>query len=282
MQDEARRRELADFLRTRRHRSSPLDLGLPNGLRRRTPGLKREEVASAAGISVTLYTWLEQARDIRVSERVLNDLSRALRLTPAEIAQVYELALGRPPPERQTRRDEVSRTVWDMLAAMPGAPAIAYNLRWDVLAWNDAARAFFLDYETVRGLERNILWYTFLNPRVKALFSDWEPAAQAVVGRFRSDYSRNAGDPEFVDLVDRLSAKSAEFVAWWRLHDVLPLLRDRSVDYQHARGGALSLRVVHLSLVGEPGLKISTFLPADDDHSAKRLKRIIADFKKGA
>jgi len=275
MDDLARRRELGDFLRTRRYRLSPLEMGLPEGLRRRTLGLKREEVAAAAGISMSLYAWLEQARDISVSERALTGLARALRLSDAEKAHLFELALARPPVQNIPRREGVSQTVADLLAMASGIPAIAFNLRWDVLGWNDAARLFFFDYERAEGLERNILWYTFLNPLLKARFVDWAPCARDVVARFRSDYIHNAGDPAFIQLVEALSLRSPEFAQLWRLHDVLPPFRENTVDFIHPVAGPLALRVVNLSIAGEPGLKINLFLPAHDGFSALRLCQIL-------
>jgi transcriptional regulator with XRE-family HTH domain len=276
MDDLARRRELGDFLRTRRNRLSPLELGLREGLRRRTPGLKREEVASAAGISTSLYAWLEQARDVQVSERVLTGLARALRLTDAENSQLFELALARPPAHEVPRREVVGKTVADLLKLVSEVPALAFNLRWDVLAWNDAARVFFFDYELVEGLERNILWYTFLNPELKSRFVDWPQCARDVVARFRRDYIHHAGDPTFLHLVEALTLRSPEFARWWRLHDVLPSFRENTVDFTHPTTGPLALRVVMLSVGGEPGLKICLFPPADDGASAGRLAQILS------
>jgi transcriptional regulator with XRE-family HTH domain len=276
MDDLARRRELGDFLRTRRNRLSPLEMGLREGLRRRTPGLKREEVASAAGISLSLYAWLEQARDVQVSERVLSGLVRALRLTEAETSQLFDLALARPPAQPPPRREVVSKNVADLLALVPEVPALAFNLRWDVLAWNDAARLFFFDYERVEGLERNILWFTFLNPALKSRFIDWPQCARDVVARFRRDYIHNAGDPTFMHLVEELTLRSPEFAEWWQLHDVLPAFRENTVEFTHPTTGPLALRVVNLSVGGEPGLKICLFLPADDGASAGRLSKIMS------
>jgi transcriptional regulator with XRE-family HTH domain len=280
MDDRARRLELADFLRTRRYRLSPLEIGVPEGLRRRTPGLKREELAAAAGISTSLYAWLEQARDIAVSERVLNGLARALRLTEAEKAHLFELALARPPVQPVPQREAVSQTITDLLALAPGIPAIAFNLRWDVLAWNEAAKSFFFDYERASGLERNILWYTFLNPVLKSRFIDWTSCARDVVARFRNDYTRNAGDAAFIELVEALTLCSPEFAQLWRLHDVLPAFRKNTVDFIHPAIGPLALRVVSLSVSGEPGLKINLFLPAADGSSAARLSEILATPKR--
>jgi len=280
MDDLARRRELGDFLRTRRNRLSPSEVVLRDGLRRRTPGLKREEVSSAAGISVSLYAWLEQGRDVQVSERVLSGLARALKLTAEETSQLFELALARLPAQQPPRRDAVSKTVADLLALACEVPALAFNLRWDVLAWNDAARSFFFDYELVEGVERNILWYTFLNPELKSRFVDWQQCARDVVARFRRDYSENAGDPAFMDLVEALKLRSPEFAQWWRLHDVLPMFRENTVDFTHPTTGSLALRVVHVSVAGEPGLKLCLFLPADDGASADQLSKILSTAKR--
>jgi transcriptional regulator with XRE-family HTH domain len=279
MSDEARLRELADFLRTRRQRTSPADLGLQPGRARRTPGLRREEVANAAGVSASLYMWLEQARDIRVSERVLNGISRALRLDAPEKAQLYELALRRPPSVPIPTRQAVSQTVRDLLSTLGGTPAIAFNLRWDTLAWNDAARAFFFDYELAEGLERNILWYTFQNPRIRSLFVDWETCARDVVARFRADYSRHAGEADFETLINTLCDVSEKFSYWWRLHNVLPTPGENTVQFDHPAAGRLALRVVHLALPGEPGLKVVLFLPRRDGFSELRLADILASWE---
>ena len=146
-QDEIRRQELSDFLRTRRARIGPADVGLPETNRRRTAGLRREEVAQLAGMSATWYTWLEQRRPIRVSAGVLDNLARVLRLNPLERVQLFQLALRQSVIDSTPQPEIVSPVLARMLHQMAAAPAIVMGRRWDVLAWNRAARAFLFDFE---------------------------------------------------------------------------------------------------------------------------------------
>ena len=147
--DEIRRQELSDFLRNRRGRIAPADVGLPETNRRRTPGLRREEVAQLAGVSATWYTWLEQKRPIGVSSGVLDNLARVLRLDPAERMQLFQLALRQPVLESPSKRETVSPLIRRLLDQTDPIPAFVIGRRWDVLAWNRAALAFFFDFEQV-------------------------------------------------------------------------------------------------------------------------------------
>src|SRR5919108_5182229 len=176
--EESRRRELGAFLRSRREKLSPSAAGIVAGPRRRTPGLRREEVAMAAGVGTTWYTWLEQGRDVRPSTEVLSALSQALRLDAAEKRHLFILA-GRQLPERPANAPEkVDSPLLHVLNSLSMQPAYVVGRRWDVLAWNSAAAAVFGDYGALEGDARNIIHMVFTNPRHRRLLVDWEELAR--------------------------------------------------------------------------------------------------------
>jgi transcriptional regulator with XRE-family HTH domain len=211
----ARRRQSGDFLRSRRERLTPSDVGLPDGFRRRTPGLRREEVALLAGVGATWYTWLEQGRDVRPSAEVLSALADALRLSAAERRHLYILN-DRPPPEPRTSGPErVEEPLLRMLDSLTSQPAYVLGRRWDVLAWNRAAELLFGDYGKLDGDARNIMHIVFANKAHRKLLIDWDEVASTVLAMFRADSARYAGDPDFERLISTLMRVSLEFRKWW-------------------------------------------------------------------
>ena len=178
MNDDERLSELAQFLRTRRERMGPSDAGLEPGRRRRTPGLRREEVAQLAGVSVTWYTWLEQGRSVRASEEVLDRLGRVLRLDPAEHRHLFLLARGHPPADPLDPPAVVDPRLRAVLDALP-YPAYAATNGWTIVAWNRAARLVFADYEALSGRERNIVWMSFTDPGHRRMAVNWEEQARS-------------------------------------------------------------------------------------------------------
>jgi transcriptional regulator with XRE-family HTH domain len=275
--DDIRRQELSNFLRTRRERLSPADVGLHPGPRRRTPGLRREEVAQLAGISATWYTWLEQKRPVKVSVNVLNNLARVLKLDAIENIQLFNLAtrypVTAPPPHRPIISSLIQRT----LHQMETIAAFIMGPRWDVLAWNHAAQAFFFDFETVPTGERNLVWLTFTNPTIKALMVDWPTRAQDVLARFRGDYGRHAGDAHFVQLVERLKLVSPEFAQWWPRHDVRPQSEGRK-QYAHPTAGRLFAEHITFSMTDNPELRLTLFAPVAEADSIKRFRQLIESY----
>lgn len=217
--DDQRRRELADFLRTRRAALQPGDVGLPAGGRRRTPGLRREEVALLAGVGTTWYTWLEQARDVRASREVLEALASALQLTDAE--REHLILLGRaegPPPPAPV--EQVSPAVRRLVEGLGPNPAYVLGRRCDYLAWNDALSAVFGDPADLPPHRRNHVWRMFVDPNPRILAPTWETSARNVLARFRAYSARHVGDPWFEDLIEDLRATSPEFRTWWKQHEV--------------------------------------------------------------
>jgi transcriptional regulator with XRE-family HTH domain len=213
-----RRSELAEFLRTRRARITPDDVGLPSGGRRRTPGLRREEVAGLAGVGVTWYTWLEQGRDIRASEQVLEAVARTLRLDRHERAYLFTLAGSAPPTAVQEHA--VSAATLRVLDAVDPWPASVQNAKFDVLAYNRGYARLIGDLDALPPMERNSLWLTFTDPDWRRAIVEWESLARRSVSRLRAQWPSHASDPSWQSLVNRLVAASPDFARMWQSHDV--------------------------------------------------------------
>ncbi|WP_237181050.1 helix-turn-helix transcriptional regulator [Roseomonas haemaphysalidis] len=207
------------YLKDRRSRLDAAALGFSTS-RRRTTGLRREEVAGRANISVTWYTWLEQGRGGAPSAEVLNRIARALMLTDMEREHLFLLGLGRPPEVRYRAADGVSPRLQRLLDALEFSPAIIKTATWDVLAWNRAAAAVLTDYGALPPGQRNILRLMFGQSRVRAAQHDWESVARFVVGAFRADAARAGAMSEVSQLVDELCQISPEFTALWRENEV--------------------------------------------------------------
>lgn len=275
-EDQIRRQELGDFLRTRRARVAPSDVGLVATPRRRAPGLRREEVAQLAGISASWYAWLEQKRPIRVSPRTLDNLAHVLRLNPAERIQLFQLALRQPVIEGTCQREHVSSATQRMLDQLDSIPAFIRGRRWDILAWNLAARAFFFDFQRVPPDERNLVWLFFTRPALRSLIGvDWRSRAHDVLARFRLDYGRHAGDADFLRLVERLSAVSPEFARWWPRFDVLPQVEGRK-QYNHPVAGVIVAEHFTFSMTDNPDLRITVFSAADHTSMARMRAAVAA------
>jgi transcriptional regulator with XRE-family HTH domain len=216
-----RRAELADFLRTKRASLQPEDVGLPDGGRRRTPGLRREEVALLAGVGTTWYTWLEQGRDVRASLEVLEAVSRALRLSPAERAHVILLGRGEHAPPCKAPSEEISPTLRRLVENLGPGPAYLLGRRWDYLAWNEAFERVFSWEPGTEPLSRNHVWLWFMDPSRRNLCAgDWATSARLVVAKFRADTAHNIGDPAFEELISALNTSSPEFRKLWKRHEV--------------------------------------------------------------
>lgn len=257
---EARQKEFGDFLRSRRERLTPADVGLPNGIRRRTPGLRREEVAHLAGVGTTWYTWLEQGRDVQASAEVLNALARALRLNAVERRHLFVLADASAQPARTEGPERVPDALVRVLHSLIDQPAIVLGRRWDVLAWNQAALAVFGDFGRLEGDARNLMHMMFANASHRRLLLDWEHLAPQSLAMFRADSARYAGDPEFERLINALLEHSPEFASWWPRHDVMhqPSTVKRIA---HPSLGQLLFEVMSLGVSDHPGMRFVVWTP---------------------
>jgi transcriptional regulator with XRE-family HTH domain len=268
-----RAEELASFLRSRRSRLQPEDVGLPRGRRRRTRGLRREEVAQLAGVSTTWYTWLEQARPIRTSDETLHALAAALRLTAAERVHLFLLALGRPPEGSAALPETDPAMLQRLLDAVGPVPAYAMGPLWELLAWNRAAAAVFA-LDSLAPADRNMLWYIFACPEARRRLVDWEGNAQRVLAQFRAGTARLADDAQLIALVQRLHTVSAEFAAWWPRHDVLGRRTCRK-EIRHPEVGRLVLEHNALVVSDVPDLKVVLYAPLDEDGTPEKLERLL-------
>ncbi|MER6622148.1 MULTISPECIES: helix-turn-helix transcriptional regulator [unclassified Streptomyces] len=247
------RAELSEFLRTRRARLKPEDVGLPDfGRHRRVPGLRREELAQLAGVSVAYYTRLEQGNGQNVSAEVLDSIARALRLTDAERSHLTHLAKPKRQKRRPTARTQQPRpALRHLLESMDAVPAYVVGRRSEILAWNRMAAAVFGDWGRLPAQERNWARLVFLNPDYRELFVEWEQKAHDMVGYLRMDAGCHPDDPQLSSLVGELSVKSEEFRRLWAAHDV----KEKSHGVKHVRH----------PLVGELTLLWESFRPAGDD-----------------
>ncbi|MFH8409188.1 helix-turn-helix transcriptional regulator [Streptomyces sp. NPDC018019] len=261
-----RRRVLAAFLRSRRARIAPGDAGLPAGPRRRTPGLRREEVATLSGVSVTWYTWLEQARDITVSRQVLHSLARVLNLSPAETRHLFALA-GQPLPAPDGVRTG-GRPLQRLVDALDPHPAYVVAANWDLLAWNRAEAGLIGDPDHWDTPERNLLRLVFTDARIRTLLADWPDQARTLLEQYRANADRHPGDPAFTRLTADLRARSEEFRTWWDTHDIAEFRPTRRV-FDHPRLGRLTFDYVKLTPVETPGVTLVSCLPSDDGTAAK-------------
>lgn len=271
---ETRRREFGAFLRSRREKLTPAGVGLPEGFRRRTPGLRREEVALLAGVGTTWYTWLEQGRDVRASAEVLSALADALQLDPAERRHLFTLS-DRPSAEVPSRGPEdVTDALRRMLASLTGQPAYILGRRWDVLAWNAAAVALFGDYGLLQGDARNSVHRVFTDPAHRQLLVDWESVAANSLAMFRADSARYAGDPDFERLIATLTVASPEFRAWWPRQDVLrPLTGHKRL--RHPEDGLMTFEYTALAVMDRPDMKLVVYTPLDEDGTSGKLKELL-------
>ncbi len=275
MDDEQRRRALADFLRTRRARLSPAQVDLPDGVRRRTPGLRREEVAQLADVSVAYYTWLEQARDLRVSKGVLESIAAALRLTADERTHLFLLADQAPSPDAPVAVEEgVGGTLQRVLDAQGASPAYILGAHCDVLAWNAVACVVFGDFAALPPEGRNFVRFVFTDDDFRRRVVDWDGFAREVVAVFRGISGRQGGDPWFARFAADLGRDSPEFRRWWPRHDVRgPSDATREID--HPRVGRLTLEPASFQVIGHVDMRLCLYLPADADTVA-RLRRLAA------
>jgi transcriptional regulator with XRE-family HTH domain len=275
-QEEQRLQELGDFLRTRRARLAPEDVGLPRGSRRRTPGLRRAEVAHLAGVSVDWYTWLEQGRPITVSTQVLESLVQALHLHAHERDHLFFLAHQQPPPARAMEPETVSATLQHFLDQQGLSPAFVLGRRWDWVAWNEAAQVVFGDFGQMTTHERNAVWRIFTSQTHRQLLVDWEGHARRVLAQFRATCGRYPGDPRLAELIHDLMLVSPEFRAWWPDHEVLGTLEGyKTLNHPHA--GYLMFEHLTFQVVDTPDLTVNVYTPLEVADTPAKLSQLLAE-----
>ncbi len=274
MSEEQRRQDLADFLRTRRMRLAPEEVGLISGGRRRTSGLRREEVAQLANVGVSWYTLLEQGRAIHPSSEVLHSIADALQLTSDERQHLFLLADQQYFSDTQFH-EEVSPALRRVLDALDPIPAYIMGRRWDYLAWNTAAEHIFLPTNLAPPpYEYNTVWRIFTSSEIRVRHPEWEQVAQRVLAEFRADSVRYADDEWFKRLIADLQRVSPEFRAWWPLHDVRGRA-DARKDIEHPIVGRLMFEHTTLQVPTTPELKVMIYTPLPGTDTLAKLQQLV-------
>ncbi|MEK8129640.1 helix-turn-helix transcriptional regulator [Paenibacillus filicis] len=269
MNSDRRRRELADFLQSRRKRLSPQELGLQAGAsRRRTPGLRREEVASLSGISIPWYTALEQGRDIQVSEQVLESLVRTLKLSPDE--RNYLFILANPSLMTKAAEESTPPALQAILDRMGTYPAYVIDKRWNISAWNQMTSTLCGELNGSAEIERNILWRVFVMERNKASIVNWEHVSSRLLAHFRNRYAWHLNDPWYQELISKLHDQSEEFRAGWERHEVAGNSEGDQV-IQHPEAGRLAFRYHTFAVSENSDFFMRVYTPLENNGSLDRL-----------
>lgn len=269
-----RHKELSDFLKTRRKNILPSQAGLAEGTRRRTPGLRREEVAQLAGIGLTWYTWLEQGRPIRVSVQVIESLSKILLLDKQERIHLYLLANQPLPADIKEPQEAISPVLQQVLDHLVLCPSLIMDQRWNVIAWNKEACLLFGDFTQMNARERNIVWAMFTDKSYKQLFVDWELHAKNLLGRFRSTCGQYIEDAWITQFIDELKMQSTAFNLWWPLHEVQS---NSEVHKQlnHSSVGILNFGVSKFDVSDNSGLVLIVHTPLAGTDTAEKMKLLL-------
>ncbi|HEX9065782.1 MAG TPA: helix-turn-helix transcriptional regulator [Streptosporangiaceae bacterium] len=274
-----RRSELAAFLRTRRERITPEEVGLPPGIRRRTTGLRREEVALLAGVGVTWYTWLEQGRPINASTQVLDAIARTLKLDQTEREHLYRLAdvpEVRAAEEEAAQLAEVVPDIQEVIDGFTALPAALLNERFDLLAWNQVYAAVFPDVVRQPVCERNVLWLSFTFPPCCHPYPHCDSQLQRLVAQLRGAYGRHVGEPAWTKFVRRLQAASPEFAGLWAQHDVASPASYLKV-FRHPAHERLVMTTTSLGVLSAPGTRLVVYTPSDETTAAALASLIAGD-----
>jgi transcriptional regulator with XRE-family HTH domain len=271
------RGELGAFLRARRARLQPGDVGLPADPvpgRRRTPGLRREEVAELSGVGITWYTWLEQGRDIPASAQVVDALARALRLSADEHRHLRDLAGLTSAAPSDAATAEARPRLQRLVDAVAPAIASVYDVHFDYLAWNTAYRRIRHDPATLPADRRNLLWMMFTDAENRARMTTWDRAARVLLSQFRAAAGRRPGDPRFGELVTALTEASPQFRDWWADYPVR-YFRPAKIRIVHPQAGRITLEMFQLRLEDDPGHLLVMQVPADSE-SRDRIAALLA------
>lgn len=269
--DPAARTELGAFLRRKREQTSPTILGLTRTGRRRTPGLRREEVAMLAGVGLTWYTWLEQGREINASRQVVDAVARSLQMTPAEHEYALRLA-GHEGLQLHTGR-RLPPHGQHILDALGTAPAYAIAWDWTIIGWNRAYAALYPTIARTPADERNLLWLVWTDPAVRELLPDWPSDSRRFVAMFRAEVGPRLSSPEVMRLIGRLRDESPEFAAAWDSHDV-DGFTSRVRTFLHPQVGQLDLEHHQLSFADSPGISLIIYTALPRTETANALNRL--------
>ncbi|MEH7454797.1 helix-turn-helix transcriptional regulator [Gottfriedia acidiceleris] len=276
MNRETRLQALSEFLKTQRSKINPQMVGLPVGTRRRTPGLRREEVAGLAGVSTTWYTWLEQGRDITVSNSVLDAISDALQLNKDERNYLYALAL--PEAEKRSFSNEeetvISPALTKILNELRNCPIIISDRRCHIVGWNPAAAHVFLDFEQIPKEERNLIQLLFSRKEFKSLAVNWEHFVKGFLAIFRTYYGQYVGDQWYTSFINEMEQTFPEFHELWNESEVSSA-PDVLIEFRHAKAGKMLFNLTSLQVQGNIDLRCSVYTPVENTNTESKLRKLM-------
>lgn len=273
--------ELANFLRNRRERIKPELFGIPISARRRTPGLRREELAQLAGVSVSWYTWLEQGRSITVSDQVLESIAHILQLDVTERRHLFQLARDQSSTQKPINKSISQNIISELQPVLDSfgfCPAYIFDQCWNLVAGNQIAYKIFVDtsvvnYANLPWRERNLMWALFTNPYQKKLLLDWENEAKRCIALFRFSSNQYIGEPWFTEFIDDLTYISPDFQEWWPQYDIqAPHGKRKTLN--HPIVGQLVLQATTLLIPESPGLQLIVYTPLPEEDTAGKLARL--------
>lgn len=271
-----RRVGLADFLQNRRARLQPDQFHLPTASRRRAPGLRREELAQLVGVGVSWYTWLEQGRDIQVSNQVLERLADILHLTSEERRHLFLLAQGpQHPLEGRSQNIGIPNTTYQIILDGFHYPALIFDERLNIVGWNAYANRVFGDYSSRSERERNAVWYHFMDPIARILRVHWEWEARSCLASLHAKYDQHPEDQQLQTLIVELQQGSLEFRAWWSEHEV-QLGCGGLNEIQHPQVGRLALHSTVFPMPEQPNFQMVVYTPLDREDTALKLNLLMA------
>ncbi|KHL93766.1 DNA-binding protein [Paenibacillus sp. IHB B 3415] len=277
MSNQNRLQALSDFLKSRRAAISPAAAGLPEGSRRRTPGLRREEVAQLAGVSNTWYTWLEQGRDIKVSPSVLDCIAAALRLTKDERSYLFALALDNGPGSMIYPQEESSvihPSLQKILQELKSCPTIISDRHCGIVGWNEAAAHVFLDFAKLPLEQRNMISLLFVRKEFRRLAVNWEQFVRGYLSIFRAYYGQYLEDRWYDDFIAEMKDQHPEFNQLWEESRVSSA-PDVVLEFRHAKAGKMLFHLTSLQVQGSTDLRCSIYTPAGDSNTESKLKQLM-------
>ncbi|MEB9410548.1 helix-turn-helix transcriptional regulator [Bacillus cereus] len=276
MNNQTRLKALSAFLKAKRAQISPESIGLSAGNRRRTPGLRREEVAQLAGVSTTWYTWLEQGRDIKVSTLVLDCISKALQLNIDETDYLYDLAFETNSEITSQKKDQskISPSLIRIIDELTYCPTIITDRHCHIVGWNPAAAYVFLDFEQIPNDQRNLIRLVFTRKELKALAVNWEHFVKGFLAIFRTYYGRYLDDEWYSQFIKEMSYSHSEFQGLWQESQVSKA-PDMIIEFRHAKAGKMLFNLTSLQVQGDMDLRCSIYTPVGETDTENKLKRLM-------
>lgn len=276
MRTEPRLEALSEFLKTQRAKLHPHTVGLPAGARRRTPGLRREEVAQLAGVSTTWYTWLEQGRDIKVSPSVLDAIATALRLNADERKYLFDLASdsGFHPDWVEEKEPVITPSLHKILQELKYCPTIISDRHCHIVGWNPAAAHVFVDFEQIPEEERNLISLPFAKKELRSLAVNWPHFVKGFLAIFRAYYGQYVADPWYSQFIERMSQRYPDFQELWTQSEV-SAAPEVMIEFRHAKAGKMLFNLTSLQVQGDAELRCSIYTPIEGTATESKLKKLL-------